>query len=142
MTESDRNLPEIPEPRVGPAEVGRVKRPDEIEQDIEATRDRLSRDIDELGEKLSSGNLIRQAGHRVFDSIRENPLPAVAMGLGTVWLLQRRGGNQRSGDGAVMAGAAVLGLALGLLIPATDKENRLLDRARDELADRAQATDR
>jgi Protein of unknown function (DUF3618) len=122
MSESDRNLPEIPEPSVGSAEVGRVNSPDEIEQDIEATRDRLSRDIGELGEKLRSGNLIRQAGYRVFDSIRENPLPALAMGLGTFWLLQRRGGNERSGDRAVMAGAAILGLALGLLIPATNKE--------------------
>ena len=35
--------------------------PQEIEREIEATRERMSRDIDELGERLSPSNLKRQA---------------------------------------------------------------------------------
>ena len=39
----------------------RERSPEEIEREIEATRDRMSRDIDELGERLSPSNLKRQA---------------------------------------------------------------------------------
>ena len=39
----------------------RGRSPEEIEREIEATRDRMGRDIDELGERLSPSNLKRQA---------------------------------------------------------------------------------
>ena len=83
--------------------------PEEIEREIEATRDRMSRDIDELGERLSTGNLKRQAkdaitekaqdtGSRMMDFIQENTSLVAAMGLGAVWLIQQRNRSEISGD--------------------------------------------
>jgi ElaB/YqjD/DUF883 family membrane-anchored ribosome-binding protein len=83
--------------------------PEEIEREIEATRDRMSRDIDELGERLSPSNLKRQAkdaiagkaqdtGSRMMDFIQENTSLVAAMGLGAVWLIQQRNRSEVSGD--------------------------------------------
>jgi ElaB/YqjD/DUF883 family membrane-anchored ribosome-binding protein len=229
--------------------------PEEIEREIEATRDRMSRDIDELGERLSPSNLKRQAkdaiagkaqdtGSRMMDFIQENPSLVAAMGLGAVWLIQQRNKSDISGDRmarfaytgperrrpgivgkiadrasqvghtvresvssaasavgerasdlgtqageirelarervgelgvgvrqrardlgysakyrgrqarggierlveenplAVAAGVAVLGLACGLLVPGTEREQRLMGPARDDLVSRAQVTAR
>jgi gas vesicle protein len=38
------------------------------------------------------------------------------------------------------AGAAILGLAIGLLVPETERENQLMGPSRDNLVDRAQST--
>jgi ElaB/YqjD/DUF883 family membrane-anchored ribosome-binding protein len=87
----------------------RERSPDEIEREIEATRERMSRDIDELGERLSPGSLKRQAkdaiagkaqdaGSRMKDFIQENPSLVAAMGLGAVWLIQQRSRSEISGD--------------------------------------------
>ncbi len=229
--------------------------PEEIEREIEATRDRMSRDIDELGERLSPSNLKRQAkeaiagkaqdtGSRMVDFIQENTSLVAAMGLGAVWLIQQRTKSEISGDRmarfaytgperrrpgivgkladrasevghsvresvssaasavgerasdlgtqagelgeiarervgelgvgvrqrardlgstaryrgrqarggierllednplAVAAGVAVLGLACGLLVPETEREQRLMGPARDDLVTRAQKTAR
>jgi gas vesicle protein len=44
---------------------------------------------------------------------------------------------------AVAAGAVIVGLMFGLLLPATRRENRVLGRTRDRLVDRAgEATER
>jgi ElaB/YqjD/DUF883 family membrane-anchored ribosome-binding protein len=220
----------------------RERTPEEIEREIELTRQRMGRDIDALGEKLSPQNLKRQAkeaitgkahdvvnnvgdqardtGSRLFDFIRENPLPVAAVGLGAVWLIQQRNRSEISGDRmarfaytgperrgpglrrriadragevserageiagsarervselgssarerasdlgsrareqgqrarggldrmmdenplAVAAGVAILGLAIGLLVPESERENRLLGPTRDNLVDRAQTT--
>jgi ElaB/YqjD/DUF883 family membrane-anchored ribosome-binding protein len=83
--------------------------PEEIEREIEATRERMSRDIDELGERLSPSNLKRQAkdaiagkaqdtGSRMMDFIQENTSLVAAMGLGAVWLIQQRTRSEISGD--------------------------------------------
>jgi ElaB/YqjD/DUF883 family membrane-anchored ribosome-binding protein len=222
----------------------RERRPEEIQREIELTRERMSQNIDQLGEKLSPENLKRQAkdaitgkahdmvnnvgdqardtGSRVFDFIRENPLPVAAVGLGAVWLVQQRNRSEISGDRmarfaytgperrreglkgriadraehlresvggaasgvaeragelagnarerasdlgarareksrrarggmenmmeenplAVAAGAAILGLAIGLLVPESERENRLMGSTRDTLVDRAQNTAR
>jgi ElaB/YqjD/DUF883 family membrane-anchored ribosome-binding protein len=220
--------------------------PVELERDIERTRERMSSNIDELGERLSPDNLKRQAkdaiagkahdvaanvggqardtGGRVLDFITENPLPVAAVTLGAIWLFSmRKGGrsevsgdrmarfaytgperrepNGRAGLGrrladraeslrenvgekashagervgeltgrmqeragelgtsarerarearggferlldenplAVAAGAAFIGLALGMLVPESDPERRVMGPSRDELADRAQ----
>jgi len=83
--------------------------PEEIEREIGQTRNRLSRDIDELGNKLSPQNLkeeaksaikgaaqgaasnvgeqARRTGSRLVEVIRENPLPVIAVGAGVTWLL-------------------------------------------------------
>jgi hypothetical protein len=84
----------------------RERSPEEIEQQIEVTRERMGRDIDELGERLSPDNLKRQArdaitgkahgiasdmgdrarqqGFRMMDFIQENTSLVAAMGLGAV----------------------------------------------------------
>jgi ElaB/YqjD/DUF883 family membrane-anchored ribosome-binding protein len=233
----------------------RERSPEEIQREIELTRERMSQNIDQLGEKLSPENLKRQAkeaitgkahdmvnnvgyqardtGSRVFDFIRENPLPVAAVGLGAVWLIQQRNRSEISGDRmarfaytgperrregikgriadragqiresvsgaasgvaeragelagtarekvsglgtgareragdlgvrareqgrrargglehmmednplAIAAGAAILGLAIGLLVPESEREHRLMGATRDGLVDRAQSTAR
>lgn len=218
-------------------------RPEDIERDIERTRDRMSRNIDELGDRLSPSNLkeeaksaikdaaqgavsnvgehARRTSSRLVEVIRENPLPVIAVGAGVTWLLTQRSRSDVSGDrmaryaytgperrqghgikdkvgGAVSGmkesvseaaggvaeragelkgqagerigdwgtqarqksqrlktnlehaaeenpmalaiGAAVVGLALGLLLPETRRENQLMGPARDQLVDRAEET--
>jgi gas vesicle protein len=80
----------------------------------------LSRDIDELGNKLSPQNLkeeansaikdaaqgavsnvgeqARRTGFRLVEVIRENPLPVIAVGAGVTWLLTQRSGSDVSGN--------------------------------------------
>ena len=221
------------------------KSPEDIEREIEQTRNRLSRDIDELGNKLSPQNLkeeaksaikgvaqgavsnvgehARRTGSRLVEVIRENPLPVIAVGAGVTWLLtqrsrsevsggrmaryaytgpeRRQGESWQSGSGirdkfsgtvggvkesvsgvkdsvseaassvaeragelggearrqtrrlktnlqqtaeenplALAIGAAVVGLALGMLLPGTRREDELMGPARDQLVDRAERT--
>jgi ElaB/YqjD/DUF883 family membrane-anchored ribosome-binding protein len=218
--------------------------PQEIEREIERTRERMSSNIDALGDKLSPENLkqqakdaiagkaqnvvtnvgdqARQTSSRVVEFITENPLPVAAVTLGAIWLFTIRKGGQGevSGDRmarfaytgperrepsgsarlgrrlvdraesvrhtvgdkahaaserageithelqeragelkssarerardargglkrmmqekplALVAGAAVIGLALGMLLPETEPERRTMGSARDQLADR------
>ena len=193
--------------------------PEEIEREIGQTRNRLSRDIDELGNKLSPQNLkeeaksaikgaahgavsnvgeqARRTGSRLVEVIRENPLPVIAVGAGVTWLLtqrshselsgsrmaryaytgpeRRQGDSWQSGGGirgrvggtvsgvkdsvseaassvaeragefkenplALAIGAAVVGLALGMLLPGTQREDELMGSSRDQLVDRAERT--
>jgi gas vesicle protein len=222
--------------------------PEAIEREIERTRERMSNNIDALGDKLNPENLkqqakdaiseraqdvvanvgdqARQTGSRVLDFITENPLPAAAVTLGAIWLFSMRKGGEsevsgdrmarfaytgperREPDGRpglgrrlvdragsmrdtvadaasqageragelkervqeragelgssakerardargglermmaenplmVAAGAAVVGLALGMLVPESEKERRILGSKRDELVDRVQET--
>jgi ElaB/YqjD/DUF883 family membrane-anchored ribosome-binding protein len=223
--------------------------PEEIEREIGQTRNRLSRDIDELGNKLSPQNLkeeaksaikgaahgavsnvgeqARRTGSRLVEVIRENPLPVIAVGAGVTWLLtqrshsvvsggrmaryaytgpeRRQGSSWQSGSGirsrvggtvsgvkesvseaassvaeragelkdragerigdlgnearrksrriktnlqhaaeenplALAIGAAVVGLALGMLLPGTQREDELMGSSRDQLVDRAERT--
>jgi ElaB/YqjD/DUF883 family membrane-anchored ribosome-binding protein len=219
--------------------------PEEIEREIERTRSRMSRNIDELGDRLSPGNLkeeaksaikdaaqgavsnvgeqARRTSSRLVEVIRDNPLPVIAVGAGVTWLLTQRSKSDVSGDrmaryaytgperrqshglggkrrmGSTMSGvkdsvseaaggvaerasefkdraeermddwgnearwqsrrlktnlehaaeenplalavgAAVVGLALGLLLPETQRENELMGPARDQLVDRAEET--
>jgi ElaB/YqjD/DUF883 family membrane-anchored ribosome-binding protein len=217
--------------------------PEEIEREIERTRDRMSRNIDELGDRLSPSNLKEEAKSKIKDAaqgavsnvgeqarrtssrlvevIRENPLPVIAVGAGVTWLLTQRSKGEVSGDRmaqyaytgperrqshgvkdrvgsavsgvkesvseavggvaeraselkeragerignvggrarwqtqrlktnlehaadenplALAIGAAVAGLALGLLLPGTQREDELMGPARDQLVDRAGET--
>ena len=115
--------------------------PEEIERQIEATRERMSRDIDELGERLSPDSLKRQAkeaitgkahevvsnvgagarrtGFRMMDFIQENTSLVAAMGLGAVWLIQQRNRSEISGDR--MARFAYTGPAMTMAGSATMK---------------------
>jgi ElaB/YqjD/DUF883 family membrane-anchored ribosome-binding protein len=211
--------------------------PQEIEREIERTRERMSNNIDALGDKLSPdalkqqakdaisekardvaanvGDQARQTGSRALDFITENPLPVAAVTLGAIWLFTMRKGSQgevsgdrmarfaytgperrepngRPGLGrrvmdrakdsaesvrhtvgdkaqhvserageltssarerardargglermmhenplALAAGAAVIGLALGMLLPETERERRVMGATRDQLVDR------
>jgi len=222
------------------------KSPEHIEREIEQTRSRMTRNIDELGDRLSPSNLkqeaktaikdaaqgavsnvgeqARRTGSRLVEVIRENPLPVIAVGAGVTWLLtqrsrsdmsgnrmaryaytgpDRRGGRAAGGikgkvtdavSGAkdtlseaaggvaeragefkdraeerigefggearrqtrrvttnlqhvteenpllVALGVTVVGLALGLLLPGTQREDELMGTARDQLVDRAGET--
>lgn len=249
MNEYERHMGAAGDPAGGAPE----RTPDEIQREIELTRERMSRDIDELGEKLHPRNLKRQAkdalarksndvvnnvgdqaregGIRLFEFIRENPLPVAAAGLSAVWLIQQRNRSEISGDRmsrfaytgperrgenlrrriadragevrerageiaggarerageiagsareraeglregarrrfddlgtrarvqgqrarggfehtlennplAVAAGAAILGLVMGLLVPESEREHRLMGPTRDNLVNRAQST--
>lgn len=254
MSEYERNDPGFayePSGRKSDAEIGErgEKGPEEIEREIEQTRSRLSRDIDELGNKLSPENLkeeaksaikgaaqgavsnvgeqARRTGFRLAEVIRDNPLPVIAVGAGVTWLLTQRsrsevsgsrmaryaytGPERRQGDAwqsgsgiksrigssvsgvkdsvseaasgvaeragelkerageritelggearrqtrriktnlehaaeenplALAIGATVVGLALGLLLPGTQREDEIMGPARDQLIDRAEHT--
>jgi gas vesicle protein len=162
--------------------------PSEIESEIERTRERMSENLDALGERLRPDSLKRQAkdaiaekaqhvvanvgdqaretGSRVIDFITANQLPVAAVSLGAIWLFSLRRGRRRevSGDRvgelgatarrrarrakgglqraidenplALAAGAVIVGLALGTLLPETESERRLMGETRDELTDR------
>lgn len=223
--------------------------PEEIEREIEQTRNRMSRNIDELGDRLSPSNLkeeaksaikdaaqgavsnvgeqARRTSSRLVEIVRDNPLPVIAVGAGVTWLLtqrnrsdvsgnrmaryaytgpeRRQGNGWQSGSGirgrvgstvsgvkdsvteaasgvaeqaselkekagerigelggqarwqtqriktniehaaeenplALAIGATVVGLALGLLLPGTQRENEIMGSARDQLVDRAEET--
>jgi ElaB/YqjD/DUF883 family membrane-anchored ribosome-binding protein len=241
----NRGLAYEPSARNADSELGAgtEKSPEEIEREIEQTRNRMSRDIDELGDRLRPENLKQEAksairsaaqgavsnvgeqarltGSRLVEAIRENPLPVIAVGAGVTWLLTKRSSGDISGDRMaryaytgpdrrqswegsgikarvgeavssvketvseaasgiasraselasgtqerlgevggrarsqtrqvrtnlqhaseenplmVAIGAAVVGLALGLLLPGTERENELMGSTRDQLVDRA-----
>lgn len=223
---------------------GGYSRPEEIERRIENTRQRMSEDIHALSNKMRPRNLAAQAGEAITEKardtgngfvgmLRDNPLPALALGASVAWLVysarrgdsgqendfmaqndyagveRRVGGYQnmtgfrrrfddfegqsridrvkqtagritgevsdkahelthRAGEVAdtakekvgvvadrarerarqlnrethehplrVAAGAAIAGLALGMLLPRTRKEDKAMGGARDELVDRA-----
>ncbi|HEX6643491.1 MAG TPA: DUF3618 domain-containing protein [Gemmatimonadales bacterium] len=93
----------------------RDRSPEEIEREIEATRERMSHNIDALGEKLSPHNLKEQAkdaitgaahnaasnvankarrtGSRMADAFRDNAIPVTMVGIGVTWMLLKRNGD-------------------------------------------------
>ena len=93
---------------------GRMDQPgsrtEEIEREIEHTRAKMTRDIDEITERLRPANLaretvdtVRQEARRttsnLADLMRENSLAVAAVGLGaTWWFVQRERGGPVSGD--------------------------------------------
>jgi len=198
---------------------------EQLRQDLEQTRERVSSDVEALGQKLSPANLkaeakhaiqqrvhdgaeqarhgLESAGNRVVNTVRSNPIPFALIGAGVGWLWwnarhssngdgQRSSGardhrywdrfeqlgdrvrdgvgafereaRQRARDtgeaverwegriqreaaqvsngardtlqenplllGAIAAGA---GITVGLLVPATESENQLVGRYRDQL---------
>jgi ElaB/YqjD/DUF883 family membrane-anchored ribosome-binding protein len=124
MSEYERQDPGLsyePSDRGDNLDIDKADRsPEEIEREIERTRDRMSRNIDELGDRLSPQNLkeeaksaikeaahgavsnvgeqARRTGNRLVDVIRENPLPVIAVGAGVTWLLTQRSRGDVSGD--------------------------------------------
>lgn len=110
----------IEQAELGTEALGTEQSPDQIERDIERTRERMSDNIDALGEKLSPENLKRQAqdvvaekaqevvanveerarqtGDRLVEFIRDNPLPVAAVSIGALWLFTQRNRSEISGD--------------------------------------------
>jgi len=125
MSEYERQNPELAYEPTGQnfgsdAELKAEKSPEEIEREIEETRNRMSQNIDELGDRLSPDHLkheaksrirnaaqgavsnvgeqARRTGNRLVDVIRENPLPVIAVGAGVTWLLRQRSSSEISGN--------------------------------------------
>ena len=112
-------------------EVSGERSPKEIEHDIQRTRERMSSNIDELGDRLSPENLKQQAkeaiaekaqdvvagvgdqaretGSRMLDFITQNPLPVAAVSLGAIWLFGLRKGSRSEVSGDRMARFAYTG---------------------------------
>jgi hypothetical protein len=120
--------------------------PEEIEQEIELTRERMGRDLDALGEKLSPDNLKRRAkdaiGSGIVELIRQHPLPVAAAGLGAAWLLSpgdrhERIRPRRQNTLPVAAGAAILGFCVGFLVSSAGGERGWLRPTGGNLVDRA-----
>jgi ElaB/YqjD/DUF883 family membrane-anchored ribosome-binding protein len=92
------------------------RRPAEIEREIEATRERMSEDIEAIGEKFTPAHVkararealqdareaamekvqevahqvkdtARDAGTGVAEAVRRNPVPAAMIGVGVAWLV-------------------------------------------------------
>ena len=93
-----------------------MKNPSEIEREIEDTRERMSQDIDAIGEKFSPshikerareklhdareaamekvqevagdvGRKTKEAGNSLMDAVKRNPVPAAMIGAGVAWLI-------------------------------------------------------
>jgi len=127
--------------------------PQEIEREIERTRERMSSNIDALGDKLSPDNLkqqakdaiagkaqdvvanvgdqARQTGTRALDFITENPLPVAAVTLGAIWLFTMRKGGQGAVSGDRMARFAYTGPERREANGHPGLGRRLVDRAKD-----------
>ncbi|HLS47062.1 MAG TPA: DUF3618 domain-containing protein [Gemmatimonadales bacterium] len=157
----------------------------EIEREIEATRDRMSHNIDELGERLSPSSLKEQArdaisgaahnaasnvadrarrtGSRMADAFRDNAIPVTMVGVGVTWMLLKRGTDsdrrftytgpeRRAGySGYGSAGYGTAGYAPGTLASGwseyaggTEEEEsrvrRTADSVRDKLGNAAHST--
>jgi hypothetical protein len=99
--------------------------PAAIRADISQTRQRISHDLDELGEKLNPQNvkaqikdgvreatigrveqMARNAGDGMMQTIRSNPVPAVMAGVGLAWLYMSRGSAQSSRNTTRYSGEA------------------------------------
>jgi len=85
-----------------------TKEPSDMEQDINHTRERIGRTVEELEQRLSPGQLMDQAlGYArehggdfvssVAGSVRRNPLPMIVTGLGILWLLKSQSSSRSSG---------------------------------------------
>jgi len=75
------------------------KEPSDMEQEINSTRERIGRTVEELEQRLSPGQLVDQAlgyardhggdfAASVASSVRRNPLPMIVTGIGILWLLK------------------------------------------------------
>jgi ElaB/YqjD/DUF883 family membrane-anchored ribosome-binding protein len=142
-----------------------TRSPEDIEREIERTRERMGNNIDALGEKLSPerlkqqakdaiaekaqdvvinvGEQARETGSRVIDFITQNPLPVAAASLGAIWLVSLRRGHQRQVSGDRMARFAYTGAERREPNGTPGLRRRLADRAgalRDTVGDAASRT--
>jgi uncharacterized protein DUF3618 len=89
MTDYDRSNPEV------------------LEDQIERSRERISVDLDQLGERLKPHHLkeraqgaleekARLAGRRLIELIRHNPVPTIGVGIAGLVLLARSRRGKKS----------------------------------------------
>ena len=82
------------------------KEPEQIHDDIRHTREEMSETIDALGARLEPEYLKDQAvqavrstahdaGTRMIDTLKENPLPTAIAGLSIAWLFMKAGDSDR-----------------------------------------------
>lgn len=116
MTDHERKMtdagydPDVPRSMDRPDQPPPGSRTAEIEREIEHTRAKMTRDLDEITERLKPANLARETVESVrhearrttanlADLVRENSLAVAAVGLGaTWWFVQRERGGPVSGD--------------------------------------------
>jgi ElaB/YqjD/DUF883 family membrane-anchored ribosome-binding protein len=114
MREYERQNTDLTEASASPyrpdvAAGGTSRDPEQIQLEIERTRERMARDVDAIGHRLSPRNIAqgavdsmgwqaRATGSRMFDFIREHPLQVAAVGLGVTWLMSMRSAGEVSGD--------------------------------------------
>jgi len=80
----------------------------EIERDLDRRRARLNQDLNALEDRMSPNQLIDQAAaylrsgqgaaftRNLGTSVRDNPIPAVLVGVGLAWLMASGGGSSSS----------------------------------------------
>lgn len=83
---------------------------EQLEREVEASRDRVERTVDAIKDKMSIGqifdDLARYAGRNGGSDMaanlgrqaKENPLPLALVGVGLAWLMFGRGHGERSSD--------------------------------------------
>jgi hypothetical protein len=110
MTESQRHTPELGYAPADSRAEDRAMRagersPEQIEREIEATRDRMSQNIDALGERLSPARIkerakekVRYTGNRVGNVVRDNAVPIGLVGAGVTWMMLKRGDHSGAPD--------------------------------------------
>lgn len=84
------------------------RQPEEIERDIQRTRDEVSSTIDAIQSKLTPGQMMDQAlsyaktslpadfGSNLGQTVRENPVPVALIGVGIAWLMMSGQQGQHS----------------------------------------------
>lgn len=95
--------------------------PEQLEEEIERTRQQLSGTAERLQQKFSPNELVDQAldylrtnkelRRNVATTVRQNPIPLCLMGIGLIWLIatgasgpRRRAGSGEGFDAAPQAG--------------------------------------
>ena len=72
---------------------------DEIRAEIERTRADMDQTVEQIGHRLSPGQVVDQlwdrvragdAAHSVMDVVRDHPVPSMLMGLGLSWLMYEK----------------------------------------------------
>jgi len=117
----------------------------QVEDTVHAARNRLDGTLSELGAQASG---IKQhaveLGHDLRDQASELGQHAAELGHRAYDQLQRTQERtaQLVDENPLVVGALALaaGVGVGLLLPATSRENRLLGQTRDQLIDEAQRT--
>ena len=117
---------------------------DEIRRDIDRTRSAMDETVDELGNRLSPGELIEEAwgaikgqGRSAGDVVRDHPVPLALMGLGVAWLAIDRATGDRHhhsvGAGTYSPAEGRVGPYRGDAISSENDDDSLVERAKEKV---------